>query len=125
MMIKKLKLALATSALAIGGLAGFAAADNLKDGKPDPAERMKMHEARKAKLLEKFDSNKDGKLDDTERAAAKDARAAERFAQLDTNKDGKLTLDEFKAGRQGRGGMHRHHRGPGRGPDRGPGRGQP
>jgi len=106
MMIKKLKLALATSALVVGGLAGFAAADSVKDAK---------HEARKAELLAKFDTNKDGKLDDTERAAAKDARAAERFKQLDTNGDGKLSLEEFKAGRQGRGGMHRHHRGPGRG----------
>lgn len=117
MMIKKLKLALATSALVIGGVAGFAAADSTagQANRPDQAERMKMHEARKAKMLEKFDTNKDGKLDDTERAAAKETRAAERFKKLDVNGDGKLSFDEFKAGRQGRGGMHRHHRGGRRG----------
>jgi hypothetical protein len=130
MNIKKIKLAIATSALVIGGIAGFAAADNTAgNARPDRAERMKMHEARKAKLLEKFDTNRDGKLDDTERAAARETRAVARFNKLDANGDGKLSFDEFKAGRQARGGMHRHHRGPDRGPgrgsDRGPGRGQP
>lgn len=115
MMFKKLKLVLATSAVLVGGVAGFAAADTVGGTKPkdQSAQRSEMHEARKARMLEKFDTNKDGTLDDTERAAAKEARATEMFQKLDTNKDGKLSFDEFKAGRDhhARGGMHRHHRG--------------
>lgn len=120
MFSKKLKLALVTSALAIGGLAGFAGAkgfhggdraamkekfDSNKDGTLDAAEKAKMKEAfaarhaqRKAEVLAKFDANKDGQLDDAERTAMRDTRIAARFTKLDANADGKLTLDEFKAG---------------------------
>lgn len=127
MFSKKLKLALVTSALAIGGLAGFAGAkgfhgggdraamkekfDTNKDGTLDAAEKAKLKEAfgamraqRKAEVLAKFDANKDGQLDDAERTAMRDTRIAERFTKLDANADGKLTLDEFKAGQaQGHG----------------------
>ena len=85
-MLKKWKLLIATSALVVGGAAGFAGANNLK-----PAHR--------AKLLEKFDANKDGKLDAGERLAMKEARAEKAFAKLDANSDGKLTLAEFKDGK--------------------------
>ena len=57
-------------------------------------------EARRAKMLEKFDANKDGKLDDAEKAAMKaecekrkagmEARKAKMLEKFDTNKDGKL-----------------------------------
>jgi len=141
MFSKKLKIALVTSALAIGGLAGFAGAkgfhggpdraamkekfDTNKDGTLDDAEQAKAKEAfaamraqRKAEVLAKFDANKDGTLDDAERTALRDTRIAERFAKLDANGDGKLSLDEFKAGRpqgdkhRGRG-MRGMHRGMG------------
>ena len=93
-MLKKWKLLLATSALVVGGAAGFAGAKTLP-----PAHR--------AKLLEKFDANRDGKLDAGERVAMKEARAERVFAKLDANSDGKLTLEEFKAGRMA---MRGHHK---------------
>lgn len=137
-MIKKIKLALATAAILVGGVAGFAAADRgahpdgighesvmekfdtNKDGKLDDAERAQAkaafeakHEAMKQERLAKYDANKDGKLDDAERGAMRSAKVARQFKRLDVNGDGKLTLDEFSAGRQGRGGPG-HHRGHGR-----------
>ncbi|MBA3398319.1 MAG: EF-hand domain-containing protein [Deltaproteobacteria bacterium] len=138
MITKKLKLTVATAALVLGSLAGFAGAKNLdhggrgamkqkfdtnKDGKLDAAEKDKlkasfkaMHAARKAEALAKFDANRDGQLSDAERATMRDTRMTARFAKLDVNGDGKVTLDEFKAGKQrhGRrshGKMHGHHRG--------------
>lgn len=140
MTIKKLKIAVVTGALVLGGLAGFAGARGLhgpdrqamkekfdldKNGKLDEAERTKarasfaaLHARRKAGMLAKFDTNKNGKLDDGERTAMRESRAVQRFTKLDTNGDGKLTVDEFKAGRMGKGkhggkhrGMHGQHRG--------------
>lgn len=134
MFSKKLKLALVTSTLVLGGLAGFAGAkgfhggpdraamkekfDTNKDGKLDDAEKAKLREAfgamraqRKAEVLAKFDANRNGTLDDAERTAMRDTRIAERFAKLDANADGKITLDEFKAGQR----MGRHGRGHGPG----------
>jgi hypothetical protein len=129
-MTKKLKLLIASTAIAVGGLSGFAFAkghmghrkemvekfDANKDGKLDDAEKSQLRAAfaqKKAEKLAKFDSNKDGKLDDAERTAMHDERVAERFAKLDLNKDGSITLAEMKAakpqGRHGRGG-HRGHR---------------
>lgn len=134
MISKKLKLAVATAALVLGGLAGFAGAKNLdhggrgamkqkfdtnKDGKLDAAEKGRlaasfqaMRAARKAEALAKFDANKDGQLSDAERATMRDIRLTARFAKLDINGDGKLTLDEFKTGKQRHGRkVHGHHRG--------------
>ena len=102
-MLKKWKLVLATSALLIGGAAGFAGANDVN--KQDRSERH-------AKMLEKFDVNKDGKLEPAERVVMRDELAAKAFARLDKNGDGKLSLDEFKAGRvHHRKGMHRGNRG--------------
>jgi len=127
-MISKLKLVVASAALMVGGLSGFALAkghlggprkemiekfDANKDGKLDDAEKAKLLEARKAKHVErlaKFDKNKDGSLDDAERQAMHDERIAERFAMLDANKDGAITLDEMKAAKPGKG-HGRGHRG--------------
>ena len=86
----KLKLILASTALLIAGTA-FAQSAAKPEGKPDFA-------ARKAAMLEKFDTNKDGKLDDAEKAAMQDARIEKKFAMLDANKDGVITLAEMKAG---------------------------
>jgi len=96
MLKKKWKLALATSALLIGGAAGFAGANDLKANNQDRQERH-------AKMLEKFDANKDGKLEPAERVVMREELAARAFTRLDKNGDGKLSLDEFKAGR-----MHKH-----------------
>jgi hypothetical protein len=131
-MLTKFKLALATTVALVGGVAGLAAAkgrggpdhqgmkekfDTNKDGKIDDAERVQMKEARKAMhaqkkadMLAKFDANRDGALDDAERSAAHAARTAERFSRLDKDGDGKLSLDEFKAGKDHRGGQGRHGR---------------
>jgi Ca2+-binding EF-hand superfamily protein len=92
MLKQKWKLVLATSALLIGGAAGFAGANDLKQD-------------HRAKMVEKFDVNKDGKLEPAERAVMRDELAAKAFARMDKNGDGKLSLDEFKAGR-----MHHHKR---------------
>ncbi len=61
-------------------------------------------EARKAKCLEKFDTNKDGQLDDQEKEAMKAAREARRaehrakfMEKFDTNKDGQLDEQEKEA----------------------------
>ena len=130
-MITKFKLMIASTALAVGGLSGFAFAkghmgprkeliekfDANKDGKLDDAEKTKLRDAkqamfaqRKAAKLAEFDANKDGKLDDGERQVMDDERVAKRFAMLDSNKDGAITLDEMKAAKRGkhgrRGGGH-------------------
>jgi len=134
-MITKLKLLVASTALMVGGLSGFALAnghmgggsrkamiekfDANKDGKLDDAERSKLKEAKQAMFAEKnaeklaeFDANKDGKLDDTERTAMHEERVAKRFAMLDTNKDGAITLAEMKAAKpHGKGHGRGHHRG--------------
>lgn len=99
-MVKKLKIALATSALVIGGLAGFATAERATTKPTFEAMKAK----RKAMMLAKFDANNNGALDASERKTMKDTRAAKRFDKLDTNNDGVLSLEEFKAQR----GMHRH-----------------
>jgi hypothetical protein len=109
-MFTKMKVALV---LAGSLVAGVAAADTgAAPTKPD-------HAARKAEMLQKFDTNKDGKLDDKEREAARDAMITERFKKLDTDGNGVLSLSEFKAGKakfgmrhaRGRHGMHRGFRG--------------
>lgn len=127
----KLKLVVASAALMVGGLSGFALAkghmgpkkeliekfDANRDGKLDDAEKAKLREAkqamhaqRKAERLAQLDTNKDGKVDVAERKAMRDQRIEARFAQLDANKDGAVTLEEMKAAKpMGQG--HRGHRG--------------
>jgi hypothetical protein len=123
--MKKLKLVIATAALCVGGLSGFALAnghmgggrkamvekfDTNKDGKLDDAEKAQLKASfaqRKAEKLARFDANKDGALDDAERTAMRDQRVAQRFAMLDTNKDGAITLEEMKAAKP-HGGKHGH-----------------
>lgn len=100
MMTKKLKLALATSALLVGSIAGIAAAGGSKEERAE----------HRAQRIAQYDVDKDGKLSEAEKQAMFDAKATERFTALDTNKDGKLSLDEFKAGRSMMMG-HRHHHG--------------
>ncbi|MBA3499489.1 MAG: EF-hand domain-containing protein [Myxococcota bacterium] len=106
----KFKLLIGATALAVGGMSGFAFA------KGHDGERSKLKDSfaqRKAEKLAKFDSNKDGRLDDAERTAMHDERVTARFAKLDLNKDGSITLAEMKAakpqGRRGHG-RHRGHR---------------
>lgn len=123
-MIKKLKLALATAIVFVGGVAGSAAAH--RPGHPgnkgalDDAERAERKAAFVAKRdamrklrLARFDLDKDGKLDNAERQMMTTERASEQFKRLDVNGDGRLTLEEFKTRRMGRGGPA-HHRGHGR-----------
>jgi len=121
-MLKKLKLVFVTSALLVGGVAGFAAAKGDGGGdRPDRAAMKEKFAAKKAEMLTKFDANKDGSLDAAEKDAMHTARAQERFSSLDTNKDGVLSLAEFKSGKRG----DRHHGRKGHGKHRGMGRGQP
>ncbi len=93
-MLKKYKLALATTLAFVAGTAGLAAAHP----RIGPEDKQAMHEDKKAERLARFDANRDGKLDKTEKEAAHAAHAAAKFALLDKNRDGKLTLDEFTAG---------------------------
>ncbi|HVK84819.1 MAG TPA: EF-hand domain-containing protein [Kofleriaceae bacterium] len=81
---------------------------------PAPGAR---HAERKAKLLEKFDTNKNGTLDPAEKEAMHEQRARTMFGKLDANGDGKLTFEEFKAAKHGKFGRHhgRRGKGPGRG----------
>lgn len=97
-MFQKLKISLITAAVLVGGAASIAAAQG--------GDRGGDRQARKAHMLEKFDTNKDGKLDQTEKEAMQAQRAAKMFGKLDKNGDGVLSLDEFKSGKQfmGRGG---------------------
>ena len=126
-MFNKWKLVLATSALLVGGAAGFAAAkghhgdrkamkekfDLNKDGTLDDAERAQLKQAfgamraqKKAEMLKKHDANRNGALDPAERQAMRTARAEARFTKLDKNGDGMISRDEFATGRQHRrGGM--------------------
>jgi hypothetical protein len=92
-MFTKLKVVLITGAIALAGIGGVAAAQGKGGGGARRAER-------KARMLEKFDTNTNGVLDPAEKQAMFDQRAAKRFEKLDTNNDGALSLEEFKAGKQ-------------------------
>ncbi len=133
MITKNFKLTVATAALVLGSLTGFAAARGMhgvdkqamkekfdvdNNGVIDDAERAKRKQAHaairaqhKAERLAKFDANRNGTLDVGERTVMRNARIEQRFAKLDGNRDGKLTIDELKAARHGkrrhRGGMHK------------------
>ncbi len=102
---RKMGVVLAAS-LAIGGVA-FA-------GMGEGGDRGE----RRAKMLERFDTNRDGQLDEAERSQMKAARAEARFKKLDTDGNGSLSLEEFKQGAHMRGERGEHgkhgHRKPGR-----------
>lgn len=104
-MFTKLKITVLTAIFL--GAAGLAAAS--PGGPGHDATRAE----RKAKMLEKFDTNRDGSLDAAEKEAMHAARAQKRFEKLDVNKDGKLSFDEFKAGKHGKFGKHHGRRGHG------------
>ncbi len=83
--------------------------DTNKDGKLEPAERAAMRADMKAKMLAKYDTNGDGKLEPAERAVVRADFAAKRFAKMDTNGDGVVTLAEMQAFAASHPG-HRHGR---------------
>lgn len=89
-------------------------------------ERDEGREARRERMLKKFDADGDGKLSESERASAREtmerrktmadtdgdgkvseaereAAKAEMMKKLDTNGDGEVSEEERKAGRKGRG----------------------
>lgn len=102
-MFTKLKLSVLTATVL--GTAGLAAAQA-----PAPDRATKRAE-RKAKLLEKFDTNRNGALDPAEKEAMHEQRARKMFSKLDANGDGKLSFDEFKAAKHGKLGRHHGRRG--------------
>lgn len=112
LMLTKMKIALVIAGSLVCGVA--AAQGN---GAPTNADRKAMHQARKAEMLQKFDTNKDGKLDEAERNSARETMVLERFKKMDTDGNGVLSLAEFKAGkaemRHARGGTFGKHHGRG------------
>ena len=81
------------------------------------AEMKAKFEARKAKFMEKFDTDKDGKISDAEKEAIKAAREARKaemkakfMEKFDTNKDGQLSDEEKAAAKAefGKRGPRRH-----------------
>lgn len=95
----KLKLTVLTALVFGLATAGIAAAQPGAGKDGSRAER-------KAKMLEKFDTNRNGTLDPAEKDAMREGFARKRFAELDVNNDGKLTYEEFKAGKHGKFGKH-------------------
>lgn len=127
-MFTKLKLALALSATLAAGAAGFAAANTgtaaagdasgANVTQVDSAQRQQMRaewkakrEARREKMLAKYDLNKDGRLEPSERKLMLEDRAAKRFDKLDVNHTGTITKQEFVNGFVKTGMRHRHHHG--------------
>lgn len=118
-MLTKMKIALVIAGSLVCGVAAAQPGKAQGAGKPDKAQ----FEAKKAEMLQKFDSNKDGKLDEKERTAMHDEMVLTRFKTLDTDGNGVLSLAEFKTGKQlgkharggGMRGMHGKHFGKGRG----------
>jgi len=111
-MLTKMKIALVIAGSLV---CGVAAAQGNGSGGITKQDRKAMHQAKKAEMLQKFDTNKDGKLDETERNAAHETKALERFKSMDTDGNGVLSLAEFKAGkaqmRHARGGHGKHGKG--------------
>jgi hypothetical protein len=114
LMLTKMKIALVIAGSLV---CGVAAAQGTGSGAMTKQDRKAMHQAKRAEMLKKFDSNKDGTLDQTERTAAKETRVLERFKTMDTDGNGVLSLAEFKAGkaemRHARGGKFGKHHGKG------------
>lgn len=99
-MLTKMKMALVIAGSLVCGVA--AAQPGNAQGKPG-------FKAKKAELLQKFDTNKDGALDDKERLIMRDERVLARFKTLDTDGNGVLSLGEFKAGKHAKMGKHGKH----------------
>ncbi|MFP2927758.1 EF-hand domain-containing protein [Pyxidicoccus sp. 3LG] len=82
-------------------VAGSAAlAESPRNGGPD---------GRRARLVEKFDTNKDGTLDESERAAMRAEREKkheEMLQKFDANKDGKLDEAERQTAHEARAAEH-------------------
>jgi len=76
--------------------------DTNSNGVIDPAERQAMQAARKARVLQKFDANKNGVIDPAERQQMEAARKALLLKKFDANKNGVIDPAERKAVSQAR-----------------------
>jgi hypothetical protein len=113
-MLKKIKIALLSAAL-LGGTVAVVSASPSNGSKPaitaeQKAEWKAKREERETALFEKIDTNKDGKITQAELEAFAVKMADKEFAKMDTSKTGSVDISQFKAAKQARGGMHKHHR---------------
>jgi Ca2+-binding EF-hand superfamily protein len=69
--------------------------DTNKDGRVDENERAAARAERRARALARFDKDKDGRLDKKEREEMRYQLMLERFERLDKNHDGELSRDEL------------------------------
>src|SRR5690606_16243369 len=108
--IMKRYLSVSAIAAALFMLPAFAGAQPANDDGGDWRAR---HAERRAKMLERFDTNRDGQLDEAERAAMWQAKLDAKFARLDANGDGVISRAEFNDGMKHRRDGHRkgHWRG--------------
>lgn len=115
-MLTKMKIAIVLCGSLLCGVAAAQPAPNA-DRK---ADFKAMRQAKKAEMLQKFDTNRNGTLDPAERTAMHETRVLARFKKLDTDGNGVLSLAEFKAGKAGKMGKRgkghaRRHMGKNRG----------